>query len=302
MSIVDLYNAFGVVYQTEGHKHCRPGWANTECPFCQGNKGYHLGCNINSGYFYCWRCGWKAPGKAIAKLLAVQESKAQQLIREYKVRSGHRKSISTDRKIQFKPFKIPSNCHSMSQLHRRYLEGRGFDPDKLEAEWGLLGTGPVSFLDGIDYRHRIVAPIIWEGSQVSFQARDATGKSNMRYLACPKAREFILHQRILYGKDWNKDIGICVEGITDVWRLGPAAFAIFGIEFTPSQVRWMGKLFKRIIILFDDDPQAVRQGKILQAELEFRGVEVRQESIEGDPGGMKQDEANHLVREVLKWR
>lgn len=46
MDIVRLYHDYGVDHRTEGHKHCRPGWVNTECPFCEGNKGFHLGWNI----------------------------------------------------------------------------------------------------------------------------------------------------------------------------------------------------------------------------------------------------------------
>lgn len=308
MNILDLYQDFGIQFQTENHKHCRPGWANISCPFCTGNPGLHLGVHIDSGRFYCWRCGWKPTDKAIAKILGISEPKARELIKQYQIgrgipsTGGTSNSSHLNQRIQFKPHRLPSPHGPMKRPHHRYLERRGFNPESLEQEWGLLGTGPVSFLDGIDYRNRIIIPIFWEGKQVSFQTRAITDRTNLRYISCPKAREKIPHQSILYGKNWNRDIGICVEGVTDVWRLGPIAFAIFGIEFSSKQARWISKLFKQVIILFDDDPQAIKQGQLLKAELSFRGVDTHQEIIEGDPGGMKQDDANHLVSQLIRRR
>jgi len=134
---------------------------------------------------------------------------------------------------------------------------------------------------------------------VSFQTRDITGKSDLKYISCPKAREVIQHKHILYGKNWNRKVGIAVEGVTDVWRLGPAAFAVFGIEFLNQQVRQMAKLFKRVIVLFDDDPQAIRQAAILMEELKFRKVDAAQEIIKGDPGEMSPADADYLVKQHI---
>jgi hypothetical protein len=51
MDIIGLYRDFGIEHRTEGHKHCRPGWVNTECPFCTGNAGLHLGWHIEEEYY-----------------------------------------------------------------------------------------------------------------------------------------------------------------------------------------------------------------------------------------------------------
>ena len=300
MSILDLYNDFGVQTADDESKHSRPGWVNTNCPFCTGNPGEHLGVHVNSGRFSCWRCGWKATDKALSKLLSMDLKEVRPLIRKYKVTTSlNAKAPEQNKKIQFKPHRLPSNTGPLEAQHRQYLEKRQYDPVLLEREWGLLGAGPVALLDGIAYKHRIVAPIIWESSQVSFQARDITGKSGLKYIACPKHREAILHQHILYGrqKEWT-DTGICVEGITDAWRFGKHAFAVFGIEYTARQLRIMAKSFKRIFVVFDDDPQAITQGKELCKELEFRGVEAIQEIIVGDPGAMTQKEADYFIKQL----
>lgn len=300
MSILDLYNDFGIPYVTEGTKHSRAGWVNTSCPFCSGNPGTHLGVHLNSGRSSCWRCGGKSIYKVVMKLAGVNFNDAKDLIRKYKVTSSKVTVPSQNRKIRFKPHKLPSNCEELQKQHIQYLEKRNFDPEKLQKEWGLLGAGPVSYLDEISYRHRIIAPIIWDGTQVSFQGRDITDKSELKYLACPKARELIEHQTILYGdqSQWG-EVGICVEGITDVWRFGPKAFGVFGIDFTLRQIRLIAKAFKRVFIVFDDDPQAIKQGEVLKSELEFRGVEAHQEIIVGDPGGMDQAEADYFVKQLI---
>ena len=300
MSILDLYNDFGIHYVTEGSKHSRPGWVNTACPFCTGNPGEHMGAFIASGRFSCWRCGWKPADKVISKLTGVSIPEASALIRKYKVTFSKALPESQNKKIQFKPHRLPSDCGPLQRQHIRYLEGRRFNPDKLEGDWGLLGAGPVASLDKISYKHRIIIPIMWGRKVVSFQGRDITGKSELKYLACPKAREIIEHQTIVYGdqEKWS-DTGICVEGVTDVWRFGPRAFAVFGIDFTARQIRVIAKSFKRVFVVFDDEPQAIKQGKELTMELKFRGVDAYQEIIIGDPGEMDQEEADYFVKQLI---
>ena len=297
--MIQLLDDYNIPYQTEGHKHCRPGWANMKCPFCEGNPGMHLGVNLSTGQWFCWRCGWKPESQALGKLLGIKEEKAKSILKQYSGTSFITKS--QNHAIQFKPFKEPSNTDILSKSHNRYLEKRGYDPDEIKRVWGLKGTGPVSFLDHIDFKHRIIAPILWGGEQVSFQARDITERSSLRYITCPENREKKKHKHILYGmQDQWKDVGICVEGITDAWRFGTIAFATFGITFTPQQVRVIAKHFKKVFIVFDDDPQAIEQGKILKSELEFRGLWVHQEIIVGDPGSMDQEDADHLIKQLLK--
>jgi hypothetical protein len=296
MNILQLYRDYSIPHQTEGHKHCRPGWVNTPCPFCTGHEGLHLGCTLDGSHFFCWRCGWHPVTTTLAKLLNLTPAAVRVLVRSY---GGKALVVTKTAQVRLKPHRLPTNVAAMLVQHRMYLSSRGFDPEKLETEWGLLGTGPVSFLDHIDYRFRILAPIVWDGEQVSFQARDFTGKSNLKYITCPKARELVHHKHILYGKQqaWTTT-GICVEGITDVWRFGPRAFATFGIEYTKRQVLVMATNFKRIWVAFDDDPQAIKQADKLVGSLQFLGVEAERVPIVGDPGGMSQKEANYLVKKL----
>ena len=230
-------------------------------------------------------------------LLNISLRETLELIKQY---GGKSYSVQPLVKPRLKSFKYPSSCSPMGPQHRNYLESRDFDPDQIEHAWGVMGTGPVSTLDKKDYKHRLIIPIKWKEKVVSFQGRAISKKTKLRYKACPLDREEIPHQTILYGKQsqWT-DIGICVEGVTDVWRL-PSSTAIFGISFTPSQIRALVQYFTRVIILFDDDPQAQIQAEKLMGELRFRGVKVHKENIIGDPASMKQEDANKLAKELTR--
>ena len=298
MRFIQLLTDYSIDYTTEGNKHCTSGWVQVHCPFCEGSQNYHLGYNEEKNYGNCWRCGYHRTVDILIALLNVSQREAKKLIRQY---GGHSFSRPVLIKPRMKSFKFPSNCEQMKKSHRNYLIQRKFNPEQLEQDWNLMGVGPISLLDRKDYKHRIIIPITWNGKTVSFQGRDITGKSEIKYKACPQNRELISHQTILYGKQeaW-RDIGICVEGVTDVWRLGFSSFATFGIGFTSSQIRNIAKNFTRVIIIFDDDLQAQERADKLMGELQFRGIETWKETIIGDPASLDQKDADSLVKKITQ--
>jgi hypothetical protein len=297
MDIEQLYRDHHIEYVTEGHKHARSGWVNTECPFCTGNPGYHLGYDISGNKFVCYRCGGKFAPTVIATLLKISKREASQILRKYGALVG--KAPEKKRKIKTKSLKLPPG-KPLTDFHKDYLKGRGFDPDLLVGKYQIYSTGNKAVIDNINYKYRIVIPYVWEGNVVSFDTRDVTNKSNNKYMACPEDREETPRKSILYGRpDLWKDVGICVEGPTDVWRMGDLSFAVSGIKYKPAQVRVMAKLFKRVAVIFDDEPQAIIQANKLVAELKFRGVDAFRIDITGDPGALSESEAKYLIKQVL---
>jgi hypothetical protein len=293
MDIIRLYNDYGIEYRTEGHKHTRSGWVNTECPFCTGNPGLHLGWNLKDEYFYCYRCGWKSTVKTISMLTHLQTYEVVDLLPKYGINRTIIKQVIQSKK----QFQLPTHTSFLKSSHKRYLIERGFNPDKLELMWGIKGTNPVSKLGSLSYKYRIIIPFIWNGEIVSFDSRDITDEAMNKYQACPAEYETIPHKAILYGnqEEWNPNLGICVEGPTDVWRIGYQAFATSGIQYTHEQVRVMSNTFRRIAVVYDDDPQAQVQAKKLVAELKFRNVDAFNVQIKGDPGSMNEKEVRELI-------
>jgi hypothetical protein len=143
---------------------------------------------------------------------------------------------------------------------------------------------------------------MWGGEVASFQGRDITDKQFAKYKACPQEYEKIHHKHILYGKQeaWG-DTGIIVEGITDVWRFGPRAAGTFGIKYTRKQLRAIRDAFDRVFILYDPEDQAQEQAEKMKAELAGykKEVEVIIEKLEQDPGSMKQEDADHLIKQLV---
>ncbi|MBW2030769.1 MAG: hypothetical protein JRJ31_17030 [Deltaproteobacteria bacterium] len=300
MDIIRFYDTHHIPYYTHG-KNVSPGWVNIQCPMpgC-GDHSNHLGFNLKTGAFHCWRCGGHSKVEVICALLKCSKSRALQIIHEFGGRA--RRPLPGPEPVRRRAFRYPSSTGPLQNRHRRYLERRGFDPDRLEREWGLLGTGPVALLDGKDYKHRIIVPIRYQGKVVSFQGRDITGRSGIRYKACPRDRELVSHQRLLYGID--KAVGgrvVVTEGVTDVWRLGPGAVATFGIAFTDRQITLLTR-FDRVFLLFDQEPQAQARAKKLRAELLAEGVraEILSGVLDGgDPAEMTQDDADNLMKSLM---
>jgi hypothetical protein len=311
MDIIRLYEDYSIPIAEQGNKHCTPGWINTHCPFCEGTQNYHLGYNMHYNYFTCYRCGFHWIPITISKLLEISETEAKKILKQYGNTISHKESIV---KIGTKPFKLPSNSLSLQINHKKYLENRGFDPEKLEREFGLLGTGPISRIKdknyNIDYRFRIIIPFYWEDKIVSFDSRDITNQHIAKYMACPKDREIIPHKSILYMSRFLPQeqfkTAICVEGPSDVWRMGRSSFATSGIGFTTDQVHIISKMsFKRVAVIFDGpsetskELEAHNKASILIGELKFRGIDAFRIKIKGDPGSMKQEDADYLVKQIL---
>lgn len=186
--------------------------------------------------------------------------------------------------------------------HARYLSRRGFDPEQIVKQWGVMSTGPIAPLvtDGkaLDYSHRIIIPIEWGGKVVSFQGRDVTNRHPLKYMACPKVREIIEHKSILYGSAPG-DRAVLVEGVTDVWKLGEGALCCFGVKYRLPQIKILAARYKEVILLFDPDEAGNNQAKKISAELAFRGVTVIVESCgKTDPGDMTYEDARHLMKSL----
>lgn len=301
IDIIRLYNDRGVRYELPGHKHVTDGWVGVPCPFCSGNPGYHLGYCTDPGSRYagryvCWRCGPKKTLVALGRILSTDENETRHVLHLYRQDNGALPAYKPEIKRR-RELLLPAGTDKMTRRHRDYLQQRQFDPNQLEQLWELQGTGPVG-----DYKHRIIIPIRHRGKLVSYQGRDITGKSGMKYKACRQEHEVIEHKHCLYGLDKAKrDRVIVVEGVTDVWRLGPGAVATFGVKFKPAQVALLLR-FKRVFILFDPDPEAQHQAELLGTCLAGAGRDIQiiqLDGTSGDPADLPQQEADDIVAELL---
>lgn len=278
----------------EGHKHTREGWINLPCPFCRGNDGYHLGFNVEGTYFFCWRCGWHPDWEVVGELLGLSKSKAVAVVKEYPARPAFR--IPGEDRVQVPECKLPAGAGPLGPAHKRYLRGRRFNPDYIEGQWGARGTLGLAK----EYSWRIISPVYFENTLVSYHSRDITGKDPVPHRACPEAKEVRLHKHCLYGYDQTRpEFVVVVEGITDVWRLGPGAVATFGIQYSEAQVRLL-RTWPRVVVLYDSgEPEARVQARKLAADLGALGTKTELVWLDvEDPDDLPQADADKLMGQL----
>lgn len=292
---IAFFQNYAIEYRTEGHKHCRPGWVQVRCPFCFGNEGWHLGFEFDKNWWNCWRCGFHRTWDVVLALLGGNRRLAKEAMGRFQGRVTPR---TKREKRQARQLELPPNLQPLTKRARKYLMGRNFDPDLLELVWNIKSTGNIGRL-----KYRVFIPVFLNGRMVSWQCRDVTGNSSVKYLAQSEDKEIVNNKDTLYGIDQATGKScVIVEGVTDVWRMGPGAVATFGIKYRPAQVSMLLHHFEQFHVLFDPgDPQAQVQAVRLAGDLAAFGgkVQVWRPDTELDPGDFPQEDADAFMREVL---
>jgi hypothetical protein len=313
MDIVKLYQDYSVKTPDKGHKHYREGWINTVCPFCSGDPGYHLGYNLQNNYCVCWRCGHIPVPKAVAGVLGIQYKKAKELIKEYKGTGYVPKREITAKK---RAFRFPNDIAPLSNfsfVHKYMRYERNFshsDIKKLTNDFNLMQTGPTSSfnMNGkmVPLKFRVLAPIYYKGEMISWQTRDSTGTSALKYITCPKESEKRDHKSVIYmhkDAEYNAfpDYIVLCEGIFDVWKVHLSGFFAgcgFGVDLTIDQVMFLKKNFKRVLLFLDPDQAGLKKGRGLFSQLMFSGVQCV--IVKNDTGKDPGDLTINQIQSILK--
>jgi len=277
-------------YTTTG-KHARAGWVQIKCPFCSGHSGWHGGFNVEGGFYNCWRCKYHWLPKVISTLLNIPTGQAKGVISKYSIKEGQR--YRKGKRDQIRPNKLdsPPLFPYITDVQRNYLEGRKFNADHLQRVWEIQSTTYTGF-----YKHRIFIPINFEGSPVSFQC--LSPYRNPPYLGCEEEKEIIPHKHLVYGFDYAVEKRRCVlvEGVTDVWRLGPGAVACFGTGWTREQVLLITNNFDKVIVLLDSEVPKKDKDRLAHNILAHGcwSVDVVQ-LVKGDPGDLSDAQAKEMM-------
>jgi hypothetical protein len=283
-----LLQDFGLPYHIGGR-----GYIDIPCPWCGGGSKWKGGLHPVKG-FYCWKCG-KHPIQHVIKLLTGQDWPA---IRN-KYSGEPTLSLVNEEEQAERPqtLEMPEDLLPFLRAeHRNYLAKRGFTPDHIIKEWGVMATGKFG-----DYNYRLIIPVFDKGQMVSYLGRDWTGQQHLRYKTCEKKKEVVHHKHLLYGLEkCTRKTGVICEGSTDVWRLGPGAVATLGTGYTSVQARLIRETFNRVFIVFDPEPEAQARARKLGEELAGVGVEVENVKIDAeDPGAMSQTDADTMMKDLL---
>lgn len=286
----------GIPHKEEGQYEGRR-YIQTHCPFCtDGTRGWHLGYNIGKGYFNCWRCG-SIKILSVLRALLHSEKIAKAMFRKYQtdfipIEAPKPKINPRKRKLW-----TPPGIGPMKNAHRRYLQRRGFNPEKLEELWDLQGT---AHLSGRAWSWRIVFPINnADGETMAYcgrTIRDIEPKYRM-----PANDQLRADPReVIYGLQYCTDTVVIVEGPADVWKFGPGAVATLGIDWTREQAVIL-KDYRRRFIIFDPEPEAQKRAVRLAFWLSMYdgNVELVTE-LGSDPGDLPQREADAIMKQLLE--
>lgn len=136
-----------------------------------------------------------------------------------------------------------------------YLASRGFDPDVIGRFWNVhwCHQSPRFIC-----QERLIIPIYHQKRMVGWQAR-AAFDIDWKHAHLPKyyTAPGTPRRQILYnlGNAARYRTGVIVEGVTDVWKIGPQAVCTLGATMTTQQQALFRKHFRDHggVLLFDPD-------------------------------------------------
>lgn len=281
-SIKEVLRDYHVEFAEAGeHHHARANWlAIRVCPFC-GSQNYHLGYSLSNNFFNCWKCRGHGIVSTLVRLgVPYEEARAFSQDKDY---------LPGEKLVERTKLVEPPGRKPLMPVHKKYLQGRQFDPEALTRLWQLEGIGN----GGGSLSWRIYIPIIFRGQRVSWTTR-AIGEVPQRYLSAGPAEESLNHKHTIYGLDDCSQSIIVVEGPADAWNIGLGAGSLFGVAYSPAQVLLLSRIPYRYIC-FDSSPDAQRRARELAAELApFPGETTVVEIDAEDPGKASRKEVRML--------
>lgn len=289
MDFIEMCQDLGVDYVEDDHEHCREGWVQIDCPYCSPDwQHYRMGYNLAGRYVSCWACGPHNLVDSLLKASGVGFGKIKPYIEELPREAGLEKVARGN-------LTIPKGVGPLLKPHRRYLEGRGFDPDELVRLWGIGGIGQTA----PKLRWRLYIPIYYRGNVVSWTTRHLRSDHEGRYRSASPQEESINHKELLYGEDYVRHSVVICEGPTDVWRIGVGSVCTFGTGVSRSQLARIASLPIRVVA-FDSESFAQKKAIELCDQLSvFPGKTYNVELSGKDAASSKKREIKSLRERFL---
>lgn len=291
MRITDILAKYGVPTRDHGqHHHVSTGWVGVDCPYCSPGSGrFRAAFGPGGRAVNCWTCGKLPLFKTIRELTGIPADELHRLLGSLRA-SDRPQGPGRRREVL-----LPVGVGPLLPPHRRYLRGRGFDPDGLVKLWGLGGIGIAARL-----AWRIFVPIHLGGRVVSWTTRALADDVKYRYVTASAGEEAVPSRELLYGADYVRHAAVIVEGPTDAWRVGPGAAATLGVSYTAAQFERMTRFPVRVVC-FDSESAAQGRARKLADDLSvFPGKTYRVELDAEDPGSAPAREIDRLRRLFLE--
>jgi hypothetical protein len=289
--LTDYLDELRVDYRRYGESpHVSDGWIGLECPFCgRGTGKYGCGVHLRTNRVSCWKCGGHYLSDTLAELTGQPIGRFRAELRGVElVRRGPEEVTGK--------LELPGGIEDLGPAHRRYLAGRGFDPDEIATRWKVQGIGIAAKL-----QWRLFIPVHREREVVSWTTRAISDEiaHTERYRGARRTQESIAKHRLLYGEDKALHSVVVVEGPFDVWKIGPGAVCTCGVGFSEAQVARISRFLVRAIC-FDNEPAAQRRARELADALSvFPGETYVVQLDAPDPATASDEEIRRLRKRFI---
>ena len=261
------------------------GFLNVPCVWCGGSptSPTPLGFHRTGGFCSCWRCGARPLIPTIQRLLSLTYSQALAVREQYTYSDGSQESEGIVFADKCQPPGGP-----LTPRYRKYLESRGFDPDWITLEYGVLAAGSSCRWygesrdwKGSDFSDRLIVPLKDRlGRVIAFQGRTIRKDEGVRWRFPPLDRVAGHYKETLYGAHSGLgDTVAVVEGVMDKWKLGRGSVASYGTSLSGAQVRMLGG-FRRVVMLFDSEPEAQARARMYARDIAALGARVQVVDLE----------------------
>lgn len=260
------------------------GWWMGDCPFC--GKRRKLAFHFAWSYSKCWSCKWRdsivdfvmkvedVPYAVAYKM--IMETEGGNIDPEMFVLARSLRTIEVELPFGYTPL-IEGRDRTIGKRACSYLEGRGFDIEKLDR----LGFGYVAehAEDAMDnYFGYIIMPVRQDGRMRYFIARDFMG-GFPKYKNPPKEVYGVGKDEVIFNADafnMYKEVFL-LEGIFDGLTLSKRAAATLGWSWSQEQVSWMVDSSCESVVIVSDKGfygQAVQQAMKLMDHKVVRVVNL----------------------------
>jgi len=206
------------------------------------------------------------------------------------------------------PPEVPDGFQFLHELPlghkaRTYLAERGYDPVEV---CELHGVGYCGDHTNPNVRDRLVVPIVCDGKLAGWQTR-FIGERNWKATEVPKywTAPGTRRNLALYGLDHARryPFAVLVEGVTDVWSVGPWATAMFGKDITFGQRRLIAFALKSqpLVVMLDADARAENHAIVAELRSQHSAGVVLVDLPEGtDPGDLSREANLRLIHAAAR--
>lgn len=272
---------------------------NVNCPYCDTKStSFNLGFNPAGNYYHCWKSKHNYPiRQVLSTLLNVSESSIDNILIDYQ---GAGETLSEKKTSNIKYLELPTN--TFTKAERKYLKSRDFDPKYLYKKYHVVGGG----IDG-DWKFRIIIPVYYQGQLLSWTGRSILSKEKLKQLEIPRYKNLSIEKSVKNIKELFFNIDNCksdtvvlTEGAFDVLRFDGNAICSMGTELTESQINLLASRFRKIFILFDNEPEAQEKARKFGLQLSSIGIDIEIVNAYEDFGKNDMGECSREEIEIIK--